>query len=187
MPCHISLARTLLLFIALALPLTGTTAPSGVVVVRHAEKADDGTRDPELSEAGRERARSLSRSLRHAEIAGLIATQYQRTQQTLSGLARRSGLEITTVPAGSGGTDAHVADIVSRVKHSQADGLLVIAGHSNTVPAIVEALSGQPIPPLEESDYDRMFILQPAESGMTVVTARYGAVSQSRQDASVSR
>lgn len=173
--------RIFLLFAALAMPLAGhadAATPDGVIVVRHAEKADDGTSDPELSAAGAERARSLSESLRHAEIAGLIATQYRRTQQTLSGLAKRTGLEIATVPAESGQMDAHIAQIVSRVEASQAGGLLVIAGHSNTVPLIVEALSGRSIPPLDESDYDQMFILLPTESGMTVVATKYGAPSQ---------
>ncbi|HSH27977.1 MAG TPA: phosphoglycerate mutase family protein [Wenzhouxiangella sp.] len=178
MPRRISLVRIFLLLIALALPLTGTAAPDGIIVVRHAEKADDGTSDPELSAAGRERARSLSESLRHAEIAGLIATQYRRTQQTLSGLAERTGLEITTVSAESEQTDAHIAQIVSRVEDSQAGGLLVVAGHSNTVPLIVEALSGRSIATLDESVYDRMFILLPTESGMAVVATKYGAPSQ---------
>lgn len=187
MPCHRNLARTLLLLIALGISLNGTAAPDGVVVVRHAEKVDDGTNDPGLSEAGRERAHSLSQSLRKAEIAGLIATQYQRTQQTLSSLAEHTGLEIITVPAEPGGTDAHIAEVVWQVKNTQASGLLVIAGHSNTVPSIVEALSGQSVPPLDETDYDHMFILLPARSGMTIVTARYGDKTQPGGDAGVSR
>lgn len=172
-----NLVRILLLFAALAIPLASAAAPDGVILVRHAEKVDDGTSDPELSAAGRERARALSESLRSARIGGLMATQYRRTQQTLSGLAKHTGLEITTVPAESGRMDAHIAELVSRVKDRQVDGLLVIAGHSNTVPLIVEALSGQSTPLLDEGDYDRMFILLPTESGLSVVEARYGASS----------
>ncbi len=162
------------LILVLALPLAALAEPAGVIVVRHAEKTDDGTRNPGLTAAGRTRAETLADALQNANVTGLIASQYRRTRQTLATLAERRGLEITVVPAESGGIDAHVAAIAQAVREWGSDGILVIAGHSNTVPLIVETLSGKPVSPIDEAEYDRLFVLLPGESGMDVITMRYG-------------
>ncbi|MEE4302557.1 MAG: histidine phosphatase family protein [Wenzhouxiangella sp.] len=169
--------RAFCLIIALiALPFTtaAMAETTGVVIVRHAEKADYGSRDPDLTSTGRQRAESLANALDGARVGELIASQYKRTRQTLAVLALRRGLEISVVPAESGAIDDHIESIASRVRDSDADGLIVIAGHSNTVPLIVEALSGNVISPIGESDYDRLYLLVPAASGMDVIESRYG-------------
>lgn len=176
--------KTLCLLIALAaLPFTPAAAEiSGIVVVRHAEKTDDGTHDPGLTAAGQARARALAETLGQTKVAGLIATQYQRTQQTLAPLARERELEVTVVPADSGAMQAHIEALSSSVRESDADGVLVIAGHSNTVPLLVEALSGRVVPPIDESEYDRLFVLLPGRAGMQVIATRYGAQSVPKED-----
>jgi hypothetical protein len=35
----------------------------------------------------------------------------------------------------------------------------VVVGHSNTIPAIVERLSGEPEPAIGDGEYDRMFVV----------------------------
>lgn len=162
------------LILALALPLAALAEPAGVVIVRHAEKADDGTRNPGLTAAGRTRAEELADALQNANVTGLIASQYQRTRQTLATLAERRGLEMTVVPAESGSIDAHVTAITKAVREWDSDGVLVIAGHSNTVPLIVETLSGKPVLPIDEAEYDRLFVLLPGETDMDIITMRYG-------------
>jgi broad specificity phosphatase PhoE len=166
--------RTLWLALLLLACVQAQAQVTGVVIVRHAEKADDGSTDPALTEAGTARARALAESLEHAELAGLIASQYRRTLQTLSPLSRRSGLPTEVIPATSAGIGAHVAAVADRVRSSEARGVIVIAGHSNTVPALVEALSGRPAAPMDESEYDRLYLLLPAREGMTVIATRYG-------------
>lgn len=169
--------RVFCLIIALISPLPFSNAVAevtGVVVVRHAEKANDGTRDPDLTGAGRQRAEALADALGHARVGELIASQYKRTRQTLAVLALRRGLEISVVPAESGAIDDHIESIASRVRDTDADGVIVIAGHSNTVPLIVEALSGSAVPAIEETEYDRLYLLLPSASGMDVIESRYG-------------
>lgn len=171
--------KSLFLLILLSLmPFAAATADlTGVVVVRHAEKADDGTPDPPLAPEGRTRARALADALDRGTVAGLIASQYQRTRQTLAVLAERHGLDITVIPAESGEIDAHVDAVVSAVRASDAEGILVIAGHSNTVPMIVEKLTGRAVSPIPESEYDRLYLLLPGESGLQIITTRYGEPS----------
>jgi len=152
---------------------------SGIVVVRHAEKTDNGRQDPELTAAGHARAEALARVLGQTKVVGLIATQYRRTQQTLATLAREHGLEITVVPAQTEATGAHIETIISQVRQwdQHPGGVLVIAGHSNTVPLIVEALSGRTVPSIDESEYDHLFVLLPGNEGMEVITTGYGEKS----------
>ena len=113
-------------------------AASTVILVRHAETAADTntTRDPELSEAGQERADSLTQLFAAAGVTHLFASEYKRTQATLAGLSKSSGLAIRIISARE--PKAQVAAIGALPPGSVA----AIAGHSNTTPGLVEALGG---------------------------------------------
>jgi len=137
--------------------------PEGVAVwlVRHAETAPDGTRDPGLSDAGRQRAEDLAHVLRYARVRAVFATEYRRTQETAAPLARQEGLETTVVPYGSGPLDVYTQGLVDRIRarldapdYDDSEGVVVV-GHSNTIPALAEALLGAPVPPIAEDEYDR--------------------------------
>lgn len=64
--------------------------------------------------------------------------------------------------------------VARRVERADDDGVLVIAGHSNTVPLIVETLSGNPVAAIDEWEYDRLYLLVPSASRMNVIETRYG-------------
>lgn len=132
-----------------------------VFLVRHAETAPDGTRDPGLSDAGRQRAEALAETLRHDRVRAVYATEYRRTQETAAPIARREGVEVTVVPYGSGPLDAYVARLADQIRarldapdFEPAEGVVVV-GHSNTIPALAEALTGTPVPPIAEDEYSR--------------------------------
>ena len=76
-------------------PATTTT----FVIVRHAEKADDGTRDPSLSAAGLARAQALAQRLARSGLVAVYATPFRRTQQTAQVVATMAGLPVTTYAA----------------------------------------------------------------------------------------
>ncbi|GAB3732459.1 hypothetical protein GCM10028862_13850 [Luteimonas pelagia] len=151
---------TVLAFAVLAGCATGTTgadAPT-IVVVRHAEKADDGTRDPPLSPEGEARAAAIAGRLADAPLSLVLATEYRRTRMTGTPAAVAHGLEVSVLP---GATPASaVAD-----RARAASGTVLVVGHSNTVPGIVAALCACEVAPLGESDYDRWFELRPAAGG----------------------
>ena len=146
-------ARTLLHAASLMLPLASIAAEPTVFVVRHAEKAESTTgdpKDPELSQAGRARADSLAFMLKDAAITSVYATEFKRTQKTAEPFARARGLRPTIVPA------KDTAALVARLK--QADGNVLVVGHSNTVPEILKELGASEPITLDESEYDNLFI-----------------------------
>lgn len=130
--------------------------PEGTVyLLRHAEKTDDGTEDPPLSAAGQERAESLVKVLRSAGVTHLHSTDYQRTRQTLAPLAQATGLTVEFYDPRA------PAALVARLR--KTPGVHVVVGHSNTIPELVRLLGGDPRSAIDESEYDRLYVVRPAD------------------------
>lgn len=150
--------------------------PLTVVVVRHAEKADDGSADPDLNEAGRARARALVRVLEGARVDAVYATQYKRTRQTVEPLARHFGLETRVSPVTSDGIETYARNLSEQLQREHAGQTVVVAGHSNTVPVIVEALTGARTEAMSEDDYDHLYtiVIGPA-APPRLIRSRFGS------------
>ena len=135
--------------------------PTTIILLRHAEKGTDDARDPGLSERGTERAESLAELLEHAGVTHLFASEFCRTQATLAPLAEALGLEVEIVSARS--PDVQVAAL----RALPAGSVAVVAGHSNTTPALVRALGGEvgrlkasrSGDVLGEDEYGRLFVV----------------------------
>lgn len=112
-------------------------APVLVLMVRHAEKADDGTQDPPLTEQGRERAACLAALLDGFAPTHLFATTYQRTRTTLEPLAAATGVSPTFIDAKDD------AAWQRALRELPPGSRAVVVGHSNTLPAWVAALGGR--------------------------------------------
>jgi 2,3-bisphosphoglycerate-dependent phosphoglycerate mutase len=120
-------------------------------LVRHAEKAVDGTEDPGLSDAGKQRAVKLASMLKDQNVQRLYATNYKRTQQTLQPLADSLKLEVLIY-------DHRDAASIERMVTDCKGKTAVIAGHSNSTPKLANILIGEEIyPELDESDYTKMW------------------------------
>lgn len=132
-------------------PAEMPTLPDTVVyVVRHAEKAD-ASPDTPLSTAGMARAEALADKLINEPISRIYATTLQRTQQTVALLAKAKGVAI--VPLDPNNTD----ELVQRIKTDDLGQVILVAGHSNTIPGIIQALNGTVIEPIEEHQFDRIY------------------------------
>ncbi len=133
-----------------------------VILVRHAERADagapagaamQGNPDPELSAAGKARAEKLAGMLKDAGVTAIYTTQYIRTKDTAKPLADL--LKMTPEVIQSRDADGLVAKIKAQPK-----GVVLVVGHSNSVPAIIKALGGPDVT-IGESEYDNLFFLAP--------------------------
>jgi phosphohistidine phosphatase SixA len=165
-------------------PLTQAVEPIDVFVLRHAEKGAGDPQDPELSEAGTARAGALARLLGAAGVTHLFASEFRRTQHTLAPLAAALGLEVVVAPA------RDVDALAARIAELPNGSVVVVCGHSNTTPQLVDRLvrlggapsTAAPRPNLAESEFDRVFhtTLVPSPIGSThhcvsrVIELRYG-------------
>ena len=152
-----------LVILAFAVLLLPNLAPSAfaqkaIVVVRHAEKADQST-DPVLSSEGTARAEALAKALASLDVKAIYVTQYQRTALTAAPLAKAAGLKPIGVHS-----DA-TAELVERMKKDHPSDVVLTVGHSNSVPRILKLLGATETVQLGDNDYDNLFILVPASSG----------------------
>jgi 2,3-bisphosphoglycerate-dependent phosphoglycerate mutase len=145
-----------------------------VILVRHAEKKiEPNNNDPDLSPAGEARAQEIVRLFSDAGIAGIYATQYKRTQQTVKPLADKLGVPITMVNSRS------TADLLAQIQSQHRGQTVFVAGHNNTVPEIIAALGGPTYPTIPESEFDNLYVVSVYRTGKAkVVKMKYGAATQ---------
>ena len=168
------LMRKLLLSLLLFTAPLAAQQPTTVILVRHAEKAAAPANDPPLTEAGQARAKALAVIARDAGVTAIVTTQFARTRET--GAPAAEALHITPDVVTAGGSQ-HVQD-VARVIRSHAGGVVLVVGHSNTIPAIIAALGAPQPPPICDSEYDNLYIVTlPASGSAHVIRARYGEPS----------
>lgn len=142
--------------------------PLVVFLVRHAEKVDS-SRDPELSAAGKRRAELLAETLRDAGISHVLSSDFIRTRDTAAPLAARLGLEVELYDPDD--LEALVTQIES------LGGRYLVVGHSDTTPASVGLLGGDPHGEIDGwTEYDRLYILVRASDGtVSTVLTRFGS------------
>jgi broad specificity phosphatase PhoE len=168
------LARACLVFVVLAPWLAAgcaqpaVTGVTTVYVVRHAEKKLDND-DPDLTEAGQQRARALAHTLRSEPLDAIFSTDTRRTRQTATPAAEARGLQVRLYGK---------EDITRVIMHvRRAPGRYLVIGHSNTVPDLVSRLGGEPGAAIDEaSEFDRLYVLVLHPDGSVVtLLLRYGA------------
>lgn len=130
-----------------------------IVVVRHAEKANDGSKDPALTELGAQRALRL-KAMISSKVTAVYSTNYVRTTKTVEPIAKAHGLPV-------GIYDPRDGEAINKIIASNVGGIIVIVGHSNTVPGIINKLIGEEkYAQLSDSEYDKIFIIT-VDSGGT--------------------
>lgn len=157
-----------LLAIALAVWLISAASTTTVFVMRHAEKATLPPDDPLLSPVGEARAMALAEHFGRAPkglgIDTIYVSQYRRSQETVRPLANRLGIPVIVVPAEEPET------VARRALDENRGGRVLIVGHSDTVPSIVEELSGDDVPKMPETDYGIVYVVAVPRFSRAVVT-----------------
>ena len=177
MPRHGRAAVPTLLAALLAVAPPAARAQTVIYLVRHAEPTlpamggEGASKDPHLNLAGQERAHALRHVLEQAGITGIFSTDYNRTRETVTPLADALGLKVEIYDPRAPET------LVDRLKHTP--GRFLVAGHSNTTPALVKLLGGDPGEPINESyEFDRLYqVVIGSDGTVTTTLLRYGAVS----------
>jgi 2,3-bisphosphoglycerate-dependent phosphoglycerate mutase len=141
-----------------------------VIVVRHAEKNNEPNNpNPDLTTVGQTRAQELARVLANSGVTTIFATQYGRTVQTVQPLAYALHISVTQVDA------KNTAELIRQIDQHRGETILV-SGHSNTVPGIIEALGGSRVPEIPDGEHDNLYVLSIYRYGKAkVLRLRYGA------------
>lgn len=137
-----------------------------IVLVRHAAKQDDSS-DPPLSEAGIARAKALAALLDGAGVTAIYTTQYKRTIDTAAPLAKVAGLTPVVV------SGKETAALVERLRASAPGDLIVVVGHSNTIPEILAALGCPDEVAIANDQYDDLFIVLPHDGKPGLLRLKY--------------
>jgi len=127
--------------------------PKTIYIVRHAEKMLVEDSDPNLSQAGKIRATKLSQILADKEIKHIFATDYKRARQTAQTTADLAGIQIESY-------DAKDQEAFAK-KLEQLEGNILVVGHTDTAPRLVNILSKQEgaYPDLEDLEYENIYIV----------------------------
>jgi 2,3-bisphosphoglycerate-dependent phosphoglycerate mutase len=149
----------LLILFSLTFSMAQHTAITTIILMRHAEKISDGTDDPDLKPEGVQRANRLAALLENTAIDAIYSTRFKRTKNTVAALAKEKGKDIQVY-------ESLKADALQKLVAQYSGGTIVIAGHSNTVPAMVNALIGkEEYKTFDDTDYGNLFIVTVVGSG----------------------
>ena len=122
--------------------------------IRHAEKdrSDSTNKNPSLTIQGLERANKWALFFKDKNIAAVYSTNYKRTQQTALPIAKEQNLEIISYTAKELISEKFIAD--NKGKN------IVIVGHSNTTPELVNNLLGEKkYEDIADSENNNVFIV----------------------------
>lgn len=149
-------------------------ATTTIIIVRHAEQTSHDEQDPGLSEAGKRRVAELTRQLVDADVvAGIDAiysTPYKRSVETVRPLADQLNLPINSYDAND--TEA----VLETILKSHKGKIILVVGHSNTVPVLIGNLgASKKVPSVARDEFDNIFIISIPWFGKTkTIRLRFG-------------
>ncbi|SRR6266536_681054 len=143
--------KALVLFLSIFIAVTIASAQPVVVIVRHAEKAASGGKDPDLSPAGRARAEALARILKDSGITAIFTSEFKRTQETAAPTATSAHVTPTVVAA------KDTAGLVAKLH--QLNGNALVVGHGDTILNIIKALGINSSINIPDADYSELLIV----------------------------
>ena len=139
-----------------------------ILLVRHADiDLPPATADPSLNDAGRERAEALANVVGPAGISAVFTSSFARTKQTVEPIVKVLGVEAREMPA----PIAFARD----ARAGKFGTVVLVAGHSNTVPEVIAALGVPASPPgIGEADFDNLFAVTLAvPTGASLLALKY--------------
>lgn len=172
-----ALAFALALVLAVPAATAGTVAPSDtatmttVFLVRHAEKNPHPSGgDAGLAVAGLVRSFELARIVADAGVQAVYVSQFGRARLTGEPAAAAIGDTVRTY-------DANRNDLLAeRIRAEHRGSTVLVVGHGDSVPMVIEALCGERLREHEILEYDRLFVLSLGpDRTHRLLRLRYGA------------
>ncbi len=131
-----------------------------IFIVRHAEKAG-ASGDPPLTAIGEKRAETLARMLNKSGISVVFSTNTTRTKETVNNYADPRGIGIKLYGS--------ISQLANLIKSTYVGKNILVAGHSDTVPATIRALGVSSAPEIG-NEFNNLFIVTLAADGSASLT-----------------
>jgi broad specificity phosphatase PhoE len=150
------------ILVAVGMITTVTRAQQSVttlILLRHAEKELDGGSNPELAATGVERANRLTSILQHQTIQAIYSTDFKRTISTVQPLADDRSVPVKIY-------ESFKENELFEILDMHAGGTVVVVGHSNSIPLMLNLLTGSTTySDLSDDEYDKVFIVDVISKG----------------------
>jgi phosphohistidine phosphatase SixA len=143
-----------------------------VFLIRHADVdllPTSGSDNPSLNSEGWTRAEVLAHVVGAAGVETIFTSSLIRTKQTVEPLATRLHLQPREAPS--------PVVLAKEIRSGTAGAVILIAGHSNTVPQMIAAFGASSVA-MNHRDFDNLFVVTIAKSDQTgLVHLKYGKPS----------
>lgn len=144
------------------------SAPTTIVIVRHAEKSAV-SGDVPISDEGKARAKLLAAMLEPAGVSAIFCSELTFNQETAQPIADQLKLAPIVIPVRDS------ARLVEELRKRAPGSVTLLVGHSSSIPEIIEKLGGVRPTSIDPQTYDRLFIVTRWEQApVSVIEMRYG-------------
>lgn len=137
--------------------------PTTLILIRHAERGNDGSKDPPLADVGTARANNLVNVFKNTDLAAIYSSDYKRTKNTATPTAQAKNLEVKIY-------EPMKEDEIKRIIAENKGKTVLVVGHSNTTPWTANFLTGNKLKDFPDTDYGNILIVNVWESGKTSMT-----------------
>ena len=142
----------------------GTT----VILIRHADRTSSTNSDPPLNIQGEARAQKLIHVLGKSGIEAIYHSHFTRSKQTAKPLAAH-------LPGIATKQRDEALEIKNDILANHAGKAVLVIGHSDTVPDLINQLSEGRMPVINDSEFDNLFIVTVRGTGKASITSlKYG-------------
>ena len=143
------------------------------ILIRHAEKdttvqgSTTMNANPPLSKQGLKRAKKLVKALKKYSVDEIYSTDFVRTKTSVEPLSVKTDIEVKTY------NHKQLKEFANMLVAKQ-NKTIVIAGHSNSTPALVNLIiKKETYPALDESIYNKIYIVKQNNNEFTVDVKEY--------------
>ena len=125
-----------------------------IILVRHAEKADATSQDPDLSAEGKQRAERLVKVAGKYKPGAFYSTNYKRTRDTITPLAAKRKKQVEIYDARNPNA---LVNAIMKSKYKRH----IVSGHSNTIPGLANLIAKKDVfKNLDESEYGVFWVIR---------------------------
>jgi broad specificity phosphatase PhoE len=146
-----------------------TSIVTTVILIRHGERNDPSPAnpDPHLNTAGKARAKKLIHVAGQSGIKAIYNSHFARARETAQPLATHLGLSPIVMD--------EPLQIKSDILSNHAGQTVLVIGHSDTVPDLINRLGAGSVPVIDDGEFDNLFVVKVfSQQRASVTRLKYG-------------